>query len=282
VAIDDATAARYGRYPLPRQAYADLLTALTPLAPRTVALDVAFYDESPDPAQDRSLAAAIRNAGNVVLAMQGSGSSIPHDGAMAYRAESLPIPLLRAAAAALGSVNLIPDDDARVRNVQLVIETPSGRYYALPLVATARSMAVALQTAGDERAITRTAHSLVLPGRPGLGDRVIPISASGASPVYYATPPATDLADQRGRTAPWHDRRRAVRRIARRCRDRERAARAHREPHGLRRSALALGRSGQLPGAEQVRSGRCSASRSGRMPPRRCTRTASRSCARMP
>ena len=202
VAIDDATAARYGRYPLPRQAYADLLTALTALAPRTIALDVAFYDESPDPAQDRSLAAAIRNAGNVVLAMQGSGSSIPHDGAMAYRAESLPIPLLRAAAAALGSVNLIPDDDARVRNVQLVIETPSGRYYALPLVATARSMAVAQQTAGDERAITRTAHSLVLPGRPGLSDRVIPISASGASPVYYATPPATDLADQRGRTTP--------------------------------------------------------------------------------
>ena len=202
VAVDDATIARYGKYPLPRQAYADLLTALKPLEPRTVALDVGFYDESPNPDQDRALAAAITDAGNVVLAMQGAGSSLAHEGAAVYRAETVPIAMLRNAAAALASVNIIPDDDGRVRKSQMVIETPSGRYYALPLVATARSMARAQQIAGDERGITQREGALVLPGRSGLPDRVIPIDSAGSTTVYYAAPPATDLTDQRSRTAP--------------------------------------------------------------------------------
>ncbi|HEY8655775.1 MAG TPA: adenylate/guanylate cyclase domain-containing protein [Candidatus Limnocylindria bacterium] len=202
VAVDDATIARYGRYPLPRQAYVDLLRALKPLEPRTVALDIGFYDESPDPGQDRALAAAIADAGNVVLAMQGAGSSVVRDNASAYRAEALPIPMLRTAAAALASVNISPDDDGRVRRVRLVIETPSGRYYALPLVATARSMAAARQIAGDERAIVQTESALVLPGRDGRPDRTIPTDRGATAAVYYAAPPATDLADQRGRVAP--------------------------------------------------------------------------------
>ena len=202
VAVDDATIARYGKYPLPRQAYVDLVAALKPLEPRTIAFDVTFYDDSPNPEQDRALAAAIKDSGNVVLAMQGAGSSLSHDGAAVYRAEALPIPMLRTAAAALASVNIIPDDDGRARKSQLVIETPSGRYYALPLVATARSMAKALQLAGDERAITQTDTALVLRGKPGLADRVIPIDRGGSGTVYYAAPPATDLADQRSRPAP--------------------------------------------------------------------------------
>src|SRR5438132_9097920 len=54
IGIDDKTIKEYGRYPLPRQAYADLLKALTDLkapdgarTPATViAFDVAFYDPS--------------------------------------------------------------------------------------------------------------------------------------------------------------------------------------------------------------------------------------------
>ena len=197
VAIDDATIARYAKYPLPRQAYVDLLTALKPLDARTIAFDVGFYDDSPNPDQDRALAAAIADAGNVVLAMQGAGSSVVYENAAVYRAETLPIPMLRNAAAALGSVNINPDEDGRVRKAQLVVATPSGRYYALPLVATARSMVKARQIGGDERAIKRTGSGLTLPGREHLADRVIPVNAAGATPVYYAAPPATDLLDQR-------------------------------------------------------------------------------------
>jgi len=202
VAIDDATIAKYGKYPLPRQAYVDLLAALKPLEPRTVAFDVAFYDESPNPDQDRALAAAIADAGNVVLAMQGAGSSIVHENAAVYRAQTLPIPILRTAAAALASVNINPDDDGRVRRAQMVIETPSGRYYSLPLVATARSMAKARQIAGDERSIKQTDGALVLPAREGLPERSIPVDTAATTPVYYAAPPATDLADQRSFKAP--------------------------------------------------------------------------------
>lgn len=199
VAVDDATVTKYGKYPLPRQAYVDLLAALKSLEPRSVAFDIGFYDESANPEQDRALAVAIKDAGNVVLAMQGAGSSIVHENAAVYRAEILPIPILRSAAAALASVNINPDADGRVRKAQLVVETPSGRYYALPLVATARAMAKALQVVGDERALKQTDTALILAGRPGLVDRVVPVDAAATTTVYYASPPATDLFEQRKR-----------------------------------------------------------------------------------
>jgi len=71
IALDDQTVSRYGTYPLPRQAWVDLLAALKPLAPRLVAFDIGFYDDSPNPDQDRALAAAIKDAGNVILTMAG-------------------------------------------------------------------------------------------------------------------------------------------------------------------------------------------------------------------
>ena len=128
VAVDDSTITRYGRYPLPRQAYVDLLIAIKPMLPRTVAFDIGFYDDSPNPDQDRALAIAIKDAGNVILAMQGAGSSVDVDGAIRYNAEQVPITILRQAAAGLGSVNIQPDEDGRVRKASLVIDTPSGLY----------------------------------------------------------------------------------------------------------------------------------------------------------
>ena len=194
IALDDKTVTKYGKYPLPRQAWVDLLAALKPLGPRAVAFDIGFYDESPNPDQDRALAVAIKDAGNVILAMQGAGAHIDGDGAVRYHAEQVPITILRQAAAGLASVNVLPDADGRVRKAELVIDTPSGRYYALPLVATARSLLVAKFVAGDETSIKQQGDVLVLPGRTGLPDRVMPIDETGHMPVYYAAPPATDLA----------------------------------------------------------------------------------------
>jgi adenylate cyclase len=193
VAVDDSTIHSYGRYPLPRQAYVDLLTALGPMAPRTVAFDVALYDESPNPDQDRALALAIKDAGNVILAMEGAGVSSDADGSTRYSAEQLPIAMLREAAAGLGAVNVQPDEDGRVRTAALAIDTPSGRYYTLPLVATARWLVAAKFAGGDEATIRREAGQLVLPGRAGLGDRAMPIDATGRMPIYYAALPATQL-----------------------------------------------------------------------------------------
>ncbi len=195
VALDDKTVAKYGKYPVPRQAYVDLLTALKPFAPRIVAFDIAFYDDSPNADQDRALAAAIKDAGNVILAMQGAGSNTAADGAVRYNAEQVPILALRQAAAGLASVNIDPDDDGRARKAELVVDTPSGRYYGLPLVAGARSLLKAQVVSGDETAIKRQGDTLVLPGRGDAfrPDRVMPIDETGHMAVYYAAPPATDL-----------------------------------------------------------------------------------------
>ncbi len=43
IALDDKTVNRY-QYPLPHQAYTDLLRALKPQNPSVIAFDIAFYD----------------------------------------------------------------------------------------------------------------------------------------------------------------------------------------------------------------------------------------------
>ena len=207
VALDDRTQVRYGRFPIPRQAYVDLVNALKPLGPRSIAFDIAFYDESPNPDQDRALANAIKDAGNVILAMQGAGTSVDGDGVIRFNNEQVPITILRQAAAGLASVNVFPDADGRVRKAELQIETPSGHYYALPLVATARSLNAAKVVTGDETAITRHGDLLVLPGRSAqLPDRLMPIDERGLMAVYYASPPVTDLGARPAGSAPCADR----------------------------------------------------------------------------
>jgi adenylate cyclase len=193
IGIDDATISRYGPFPIPRQAYVDLLAALKPVQPWTIAFDVSFYDQSQNADQDRALAAAMQDAGNVILAMQGTGQAVSEDGYLRYDTEQLPIQILRQAAAGLAAVNIDPDKDGRARKTPLQIQTPSGRYFSLPLTSTARSMLAAHQVAGDETSIRRVGNTLVLPGRSGLADRVMPIDDSGEMPIYYAAPPATDL-----------------------------------------------------------------------------------------
>ena len=75
-------------------------------------MDVAWSQTSPDPDQDRQSAASIQQAGNVVLA-----SSIEqHAGTgYQYRRYLPPAPTLEAAAAGVGLVNMVPDNDGVLR-----------------------------------------------------------------------------------------------------------------------------------------------------------------------
>ena len=183
VALDDATVAQYGRYPLPHQAYADLLRALRPLNASVIAFDVAFYDPSVNPEEDRTLAAAIRDAGNVLLAMQGSGTATLGDHIERYPIVQLPVPMLREAAKGVAAVNIHPDPDGRVRYAQLQIEGPDGTtYYSLPLVTAADKVRADLEGAH------RAGDIFTVPAL--LGDRVIPIDRRGGMTVYYAAQPA--------------------------------------------------------------------------------------------
>jgi adenylate cyclase len=182
VALDDETVKQY-RYPLPHQAYTDLLRALKPQNPSVIAFDIAFYDAAQNPEEDRALAAAMRDAGNVILAMQGTGTAAIGDHVERYPNVLLPIPVLRDAATGLAAVNIHPDPDGRVRYSQLLIEGPDGTtYYSLPLVTAAKKVRADLSTA-------RRTGDIFTVSAP-LGDRVMPIDRRGGMSIYYAAPPA--------------------------------------------------------------------------------------------
>lgn len=189
VAVDDLTISKYNVYPLPRRAYADLIQALRPHNPTVIAMDISFYDRSPSPEDDALLASAIKDAGNVILAMQGAGDAVLTDHSRKFAVLQLPITQLSAAAAGLGSVNVNADPDGRVRDAQMRIEGPDGTtYYALPLLAAARQVRADLSKArvsGDR---------LVIPAP--LGERVMPLDQAGGMAVYYASKPATTTTEQ--------------------------------------------------------------------------------------
>jgi adenylate cyclase len=189
VAVDDLTIAKYDVYPLPRRAYADLILALRAQNPRVIAMDISFYDRSPSPEDDALLASAIKEAGNVILAMQGAGDGVLTDHSTKYALVQLPIAQLSAAAAGLGSVNVTADPDAHVRDAQMRIEGPDGTtYYALPLLAAASQLRADLSKA------TLSGDRFVVPAP--LGERVLPLNERGGMAVYYAAKPATSTGQQ--------------------------------------------------------------------------------------
>jgi len=184
VALDDPTLKQYGVYPLPRRAYADMLRAIKPLNPTVVAFDIAFYDRSSSPADDAALASAIKDAGNVVLSMQGVQELAVGGHRTTYASLQLPIPELREAAAGLGAVDINPDPDHIVRDSQIVIEGPGGeRYFGLPLVAAAKHLRADLSKA------TVDGDRLVVPAP--IATRTLPLNRGGGMAIYYAAPPAT-------------------------------------------------------------------------------------------
>src|SRR6202171_3849806 len=69
VAIDEASLARFGRYPWRRNLTAQMLDHLAIAHPKVIALDVLF-SETTNSADDSALALAIAKAGNVVTAAQ--------------------------------------------------------------------------------------------------------------------------------------------------------------------------------------------------------------------
>jgi adenylate cyclase len=189
VAVDDLTIQKYDVYPLPRRAYADLIQALKAQNPSVIAMDISFYDRSPSPEDDALLATAIKDAGNVILAMQGAGDGVLADHSTTFAVVQLPIAQLTAAAAGLGSVNISADPDGRVRDALMRIEGPDGTTYnALPLLAAARHLRADLTNA------TVTGDRLVVPAR--LGERVLPLDQRGGMAVYYASAPATHTTEQ--------------------------------------------------------------------------------------
>ncbi len=131
VAIDDATARRYGPLPLDRRLLARGLERLATAGPDVVALDV-LIAEAEDPEAEAAIAKALGAVPSVVAA------AIESDPGKAPRWIE-PLPDL-AAAAQVGHAHADPDPDGVVRSVLLAKAAGGRRRWALALEAAALAL----------------------------------------------------------------------------------------------------------------------------------------------
>ncbi len=114
VAIDDPSIAAIGRWPWRRALHAELIARVSAQQPRAIGMDVLFNEEDLDyPEDDVLLADAMRRSARVVLPVLRRGYGPTADMA------DLPSPAFADAAARLGHVHVVPDNDGVVRSLYL-------------------------------------------------------------------------------------------------------------------------------------------------------------------
>ncbi len=116
VAIDDKSIAELGRFPWSRTQYVPLLEKLSAAGVKAVLFD-AFFSERESVGADRTFATAIKKAGNVVLAVP---FNLDKDLNVTGSTHSLPE--IEHAAAGIGHINLLPEDDGVNRRNMLLVE----------------------------------------------------------------------------------------------------------------------------------------------------------------
>ena len=120
VAIDEPSFAEVGLpWPWPRALHATLVDRLVEGGARTIAFDILFDVPSGSPEDDRALAAAIRRAGNVVLA---NDQAAIEDRSYALTQWTDPIPVLAREAVSLGVIRIPYDDDGVLRRTPFMTE----------------------------------------------------------------------------------------------------------------------------------------------------------------
>ncbi len=175
VAIDEASMARFGRFPWSRQVIARAIDSLAAAHPRVIALDVLFIDPT-TPEDDDSLARAIGHAGNVVVAAQLTDSPV-HGGPSRWL---LPLPGLVRAAAGVGHVNVQTELEGVARQIAVQAADDAGQ--------TIRAMPVEAVRVGDgtaEEGLTDTPNALLA------GSRVIPVEVSARTVIVAQAPDGT-------------------------------------------------------------------------------------------
>ena len=111
VAIDEASIARFGRFPWSRGLMAQAIEKISAAAPKTIALDVLYADPT-NVGEDSALARAIARAGNVVVAAQ-----LIESGGRAVWLR--PLPAIEESAAGVGNVNIATGYDGVARMLTL-------------------------------------------------------------------------------------------------------------------------------------------------------------------
>jgi adenylate cyclase len=127
VGIDDASLETYGRLSeWPRELHAIAVENLEAAGATAIGYDVVFADESPD---DAEFAAALADAGDVVLAVAGSERVQDQDGVVTLGRIITPAETLDQPADRVGHVNVIPDHDGKVRRIPVIVQGTDGRIY---------------------------------------------------------------------------------------------------------------------------------------------------------
>jgi len=115
VDITDATVKEIGVWPIPRAVIARAVRRIAEGRPELIGLDV-HVSEKRSPEEDRDLAEALAEAGNVIVPVSLNESALLTE----------PLPELRAAALDVGLVNMYPDADGAIRRVPLALRVDKG------------------------------------------------------------------------------------------------------------------------------------------------------------
>ena len=144
IAIDDESFSQTGlQWPWPRSYLAEIVRGVAAGQPAVIVLDVFFYEADPDPMGDAALAAAIAEAGNVIL-VNDILREERRDLGIVVETYRQPIDPLNQAARELGLANIEPDPDGVVRRTPffLVRQADGRAYFSWPVLATADYLSV--------------------------------------------------------------------------------------------------------------------------------------------
>jgi adenylate cyclase len=184
IAIDDKSIAELGRFPWTRTQYVRLLDRLSAANAKALLVD-AFFSERETPEIDRAFAAAIRKAGNIVLAVP-----FDFDKQLRVIGSTHSLPEIESAAAGIGHINLVPEDDGVNRRNILFVEEKGKLVPSLGLMGAMAAL--------GEKAFTPGSYEIML------GDRRIPVNGDYSMWINYAGPPGnyprysfTDIANGR-------------------------------------------------------------------------------------
>lgn len=165
VAIDEASLRQLGRWPWPRHTHAQLLAALQPAAPSSIAFAILFdQPDTLDSSSDAAFADAMRTSGRVILPVAPALDSVNNN-----LHTLVPTAQLAAAAAKLGHVDVEIDPDGRLRRIYLRAGIDSQEWSALSLAAHELRQPVTalpglranLQTDGERNTWRRDAENLL-------------------------------------------------------------------------------------------------------------------------
>jgi len=166
-----------GPWPWPRAKHAELIRWLAEAGARVICYDMHFATPSRvSQNDDAEMAEAARGAGNVLLAVyhrESLDKAHEREGPLLRVhdvAQNLP---LLSQATEQGHINVRHDVDGVIRRVPAGLAAKSGRYYQLGLLAAARYLGVGPEGIRSE------------PGGLRIGDRLVPVSASGNILVNY-------------------------------------------------------------------------------------------------